>query len=232
MICAFVSGGGARADPPPLLAQAVQNWIANRTEWAVTQETRTFRLDGKAKDVRVERYDPSQPDAARWRLVSLNGKPPTPEQATRWERRRNARPRRPAQQSPREYLDFDHAVELGQTPRIVRYGVALKPAAARLVPVDKLEVEITVDRATQSIERVTAALSEPMNVAFGLAQVTDIALDVRFDPAPDPAGPREAGPDAVGQGRATLTKFGDRAEYTWSDFTRVPAAAPTPAGAR
>ncbi len=224
LLLAAAATSAAPSSTPPLLEAAVEHWIAAKSEWALTQRTRTFNGDGTVKEDRVERYDPSQPDNQRWHLISINGADPTPQQREHWEHRRNSKPRKHTEKSPREYLDFEHAILDHQTATECRYAVALRPEAARLIDVDKLDVEISVDRKTQTIERVNAGLSEPVRVAFGLARIIEIALDVRFDldePPKDDAPPD--GGKATGTGHATLTKFGDRAEYDWSDFTRVTA---------
>jgi len=91
-LCSFVALG-LRAQEPPLLAKALQRWIAGQGDLAFTQRTRIFLSDGGVKEERVERYDPSLPDSRRWRLIEVNGLTATTEQRERWEARKNGRPR-------------------------------------------------------------------------------------------------------------------------------------------
>ncbi len=209
-----------RADTPPLLHDAVGNWLAGKEDWALTQRTRVLADDGSVKEERLERYDPSLPDNQRWHLLEVDGKPPTEAQRKAIEVRKNQRPRKHANKPPEDFLDFTHAVPLHETPQAVTYAVTVRPEAARLVQTEKLIILVTVGRESHSIERITASLSEPMRVALGLAKITDVDLDMHFEP--EPAGhPGAAEPDPSGTARISLSKFGDRMEYEWTAFKRV-----------
>ena len=206
-----------RAAPPPLLDEAVHQWLAGKDDWAFTQRARTLLDDGSVKEERLERFDPSLPDDQRWHLLEMNGKPPTDEQRKQWQDRKNQKPRKASNKPLDELFDFDSATLVSETPQAATYGVAVKPSFARLVAVDKLTVDFTVNKQTKVIEHVTAGLSEPMKVALGLAKVTDLDLDLRFEPDAPPA-------DVAAKGSASMTMskvVGARMEYTWSDFKRV-----------
>lgn len=208
-----------RAAPPPLLDEAVHQWLEGKDDWAFTQRARTLLDDGSAKEERLERFDPSLPDNQRWHLLELNGKPPTDEQRHQWQDRKNAKPRKASNKPLDELFDFDSATLVSETPEAATYAVAVKPSFARLVAVDKLTVDFTVSKQTKTIEHVTAGLSEPMKIALGLAKVTDLDLDLHFDPESHSA-PAEV--EAKGSASMTMSKVvGARMEYTWSDFKRV-----------
>lgn len=65
------------AEPPALLVKAVDHWAEGRQELAFTQRTRALNDDhSTTKYERVERYDPSLPDARRWQLLEVNGSLP------------------------------------------------------------------------------------------------------------------------------------------------------------
>src|SRR6188768_1573192 len=82
----------ARVEPAELLRQVADNWLAERNRWAFTQVVREF--DGKElKQERRERYDPSRGYAARWQLLSINGRAPTLEEVTEWRTRKNKKQR-------------------------------------------------------------------------------------------------------------------------------------------
>ena len=134
---ALMLGGGLcpllRAETPPLLAQAVARWTAGREDLAFTQQTRYFFDDGRLKEERIERYDPSLPDRQRWRLLEVDGQPATSAQREKWEGRKNAKPRKQVVKSPAEYLDLEHATQLDGTAKTARFEIGLRPEAAAVV---------------------------------------------------------------------------------------------------
>lgn len=218
------------AQTPPLLEEALHKWVAGTDDWAFTQRVRTFDED-KIKLERLERYDPSRPDNQRWELLEIDGKPPTAAQRERWQHRKNRKPKKKAEASLEKYFDFDHATVAKENAEWVRYDVPLRKDATRLVPLEKIEIEITVDKATRSIEQITGGLREPLRVALGLAKITDMWLDVRFDPIVHDLTPDDDEPSSSPSGsvQVVVFKMGDRAEYAWTQFKRVtpfPAATP------
>lgn len=214
-----------RAQTPPLLAKAVQRWAAGQGELAFTQETRFFQADGRVKEERIERYDPSLPDSRRWRLVEVDGQPATDAQREKWETKKNGRPRRRMDESPAKYLDLEHAVLIGEDARDARFRVVLRPEAQRLLEVDDIEVVLTVDKPSGSVAVIGAALREPMRVLLGLARITDLDVDVHVSPAAEgsPNSPEEV--ESGSTARVTISRLGRPVEFNWSDFRRVPAPA-------
>jgi hypothetical protein len=216
-----------RADEPrdfALLKEAIAKWEAGKQDLAFTQRGRTLTDDGQVKEERLERYDPSLPDAQRWHLIEVNGKPPTEEQRNAIELRRNRKPRKKALKPPEEMLDLPRTVVAAETAKDVTFEVPLRPAAARLFQTEKLILLITVGRESHSLERVTATLREPMRVALGLARITDVDFDITTDAADDrkPETKGEGGKDQIsGTARVALTKLGERMEYEWWEFKRV-----------
>ena len=212
---------GLRAATPPLLAHALAQWGAGREDLAFTHQTRIFSADGKVKEQRVERYDPSLPDSQRWRLIALNGQPATAEQRHKWETWKNAKPRKRVSKSLAEYLDLEHATPMNETPKNAHFEVGLRPEVARLIAVEKVSVVVTVDKASGTIAHIAANLREPIRVLLGLAKITDLDLDVRI--APGDGGPTvKSGEVQTGStARVMMSKLGDPLEYRWSDFKRV-----------
>jgi hypothetical protein len=210
-----------RAEASPLLAKAVQRWDIGSGDLAFTQETRYFSGDGQVKEERVERYDPSLPDSQRWRLTEVNGQPATEEQRRKWESRKNEKPRKKVDRSPTDFLDLDHAAQIGENARSARFRVPLRPEAQRLLSVSDIDVVITVDKQSESVSGVGAALRAPMRVLLGVARITDLDVDVRLIPADE--GPAKT-PDEVqpsSTARVMISKLGRPVEYNWSDFKRV-----------
>lgn len=220
----------AASDPAAdvsLLRQVVQSWLDERNRWAFTQFVREY--DGeRVKQERLEHYDPSRGSARRWKLISIDGQPPTEKQWAEWNRRKNKKPRR-SRPDIAERFDFAHARVTEETAESVRYLLPLRSGVEWLFPVSKVELLITINKtgAAPALEQVQARISEPMRVALGLARILDIDLDVQMEPPPTP-DPAEAKP--TGTAQAVVTKFGERVEYVWSDFKRVEPHAAAEAG--
>jgi len=230
---AWLLAGQLQAAVPPLLNAALENWAEGKDDWAFTQRARTFDDSGKLKDERLERYDPSLPDSRRWHLLEFNGLPPTDKQREQCQDRKNRKSRKHANKPIKDILDLENARLVAETPRASIYAIALRPESARLVQVEKLTVEVTVNKEHRTIERVTVGLKEPARVALGLAKIIDVDLDVHFEPSNSSAGTKDD--DDVqpkGDAKVTLFKLGDRAEYAWSDFKRVTRYRPSSDSAR
>ena len=217
----FAFASSLHAEPPALLAKAVKHLEEGSQDLAFTQRTRTFNEDQSTHNERVERYNPSLPDAQRWRLLEVNGRLPTDAERDDIEDKRNRKPRKRAGTTPASYLDLDNARQVGETDQVTHFEVGVKPEASRFVDFDKLVIKIDVDKASGSIAHISAALREPMRVAFGLAKVLDVDLDVQFEePANGPPPSGEVTADSTA--RVKLTKFGNPQELSWSDFKEVP----------
>lgn len=209
----------ARAVTPPLLHEAVEKWETGAEEWAFTQRVRTYDND-KVKLERLERYDPSRPDNRRWELLEIDGKPPTAEQREYWQDRKNRKAHKRSEKSLEDYFDFEHATVAGETKQTATFEVPLRKETTRLVELDKFEIQLTVNKSTKVIEHITAGLREPLKVALGLARITDVDLDVRFDPLVRDLDATKS-PQPSGEVHVVMFKLGDRAEYAWTDFKRV-----------
>jgi hypothetical protein len=226
-LCVFLLGLctaaplGLGAQTPPLLAKALQRWTAGQGDLAFTQQTRVFLADGRVKEERIERFDPSLPDSQRWRLLEVNGLPATAEQRLKWESRKNAKPRTKVDESPSKYLDLDRAALIGETPKDARFNIPVRPETQRLLALEDIDVVVTVDKRSESIAGVGAALREPIRVLLGLGQITDLDVDLRITPvdegSPDTTEEVESGSTA----RVKISRLGKPVEYNWSDFKRV-----------
>jgi len=221
---AILCGAGlpvSLAEPPPLLEKAIERWVAGPEDLAFTQETRFFADSGKVTRERIERYDPSQPDSGRWRLIEIDGQPPTADQKRRWETRKNGTARRVVAKSPATYLDLEGAVLVKNTPKEARFEIGLRPETARLLSLEKIAVAITVDKGSGSIAKVSATLREPISVLLGLARITDLDVDVRVEPTEEGSARKPGDVQMGSTARVTVSKLGTPVEYNWSDFKRV-----------
>ncbi|MEO6244233.1 MAG: hypothetical protein ABIQ12_02250 [Opitutaceae bacterium] len=189
--------------------------------FGLTQQTRYLHDDGKVKEERIERYDPSLPDSERWRLIAIDGRPASAEQRLKWEKKKNGKTRKHGVKPPGEYLDLERAKLLDETPTEARFEIVLRPEVARLLAVDKIAVVITVDKESGNMTRMEASLRQPIAVLLGLARITELDLDVRLEPAAEdpvrPAGEVQSGSTAS----VTISKLGDPIDYHWTDFKRV-----------
>ncbi|HEY8996140.1 MAG TPA: hypothetical protein VIM71_15850 [Lacunisphaera sp.] len=212
--------GSAATAAPPLLEQAAEKWMGERDNWAFTMQVREFD-GGRLKEERLERYDPSKPGMARWKLLTVNGQPPTAERREEWQKRKTKK--RPNPGKPlNQYLDFAQGTVVKEDARTACYNLPLRSNNSWLFPLDKVVLRVTVNKATLAIEVVQAEIEEPFKVALGFARVMDLNFDVQMNPseqASDKNDPAAARPD--GTARAVVTKLGDRIEYVWSDFQRV-----------
>jgi hypothetical protein len=224
LLLAFLCGllpASRGAEAPPMLARALQKWSAEQGELAFTQQTRAFLPDGKVREERIERYDPSQPDSRRWRLVEVNGSPATDEQRKKWESRKNGKPRRKVDKSPLDYLDLEHAGLVSETPKDARFRIPIRPEAQRLVSLGDVDLVITVDKQSGNVSGIGAALREPIRVLLGLARITELDVDIRIRPVDETSSPVPDDVESQSTARVKISKLGAPVEYNWSDFKRV-----------
>lgn len=213
-----LSRTSAAVDPSlQLLQEAVEEWLGERDHWAFTQRAIEYDRDGPYE--RLERFDPSRPYHERWELLAINGKPPTPEQRQKWAERKFKRKPRRFDTPISEFFDFGGARVLGQTHRLAEYEVPLRRDKNWLFPTDKVVVRVTVDKQTKALEHLTAHVREPFRVLLGIARVLGGRVELDFlnldmDPSPASAQPE-------GVARVSVTRFGERVDFTWSEFRRV-----------
>ena len=213
----------ARAETPPLLAKAIQQWSEGAGDVAFTQRAKVFLDDGSVKEERLERFDPSLPDSQRWHLIEFNGKAPTDEERKKVEGRKNSKPRKKVEKSPVDFLDLDHATMARETPETVQFEVAVRPETSRLLDVEKIGILITVEKERGTIAHIIATLREPMRVLLGIANISNFELDVAIEPPDEKAVPPQKNGEVSSDStaRVKMSKFGYPTEYRWSDFKRV-----------
>ena len=203
---------------PQLLERAVENWLGERDRWAFTQRAVEYE-DGTPHE-RLERFDPSRPGNARWQLLAIDGHAPTPQEHEKWANKKFRRHHRKIDTPISDFFDFDAARVIAETPTLVRFEVPLRHDKSWLFPVDKVGVRVTVNKETRALEHLSAHVREPFKVLLGVARVTGGELDLDFlhfnpdDPAPSGTRPK-------GEARVSVSKLGERVDFTWSDFKRV-----------
>lgn len=217
----------AAAASPELLQEAVENWLGERDYWAFTQRAIEHERDRPYE--RLERYDPSKPHNQRWQLLAINGRPPTEEQRQKWADKKFKRRPKKFETPIGDFFDFRSAKVLGESAKLVEFEVPLRRDKNWLFPTDKVAVRVTVSKETGALEHLTAHVREPFKVLLGLARVLGGKVELDFynldntEPSPDAAQP-------AGSARVSVTRFGERVDFTWSDFKRVtPYRAPAAA---
>ncbi len=234
LVAALIAGEGlfatTQAATPPVLAKALELWMAGQEDLAFTQRSRVYLDNGTLKEERLERYDPSLPDSQRWRLIEVDGHPASATERHKWEAKKNGKPRKKTLKSPAEYLDLEHARPAGETPKAARYDIELRPEAARLLAVENIAVRVTVDKESGGIVAIAAKLRQPFKVLMGLARITGLDIDVELEPTDEDA-PRQSGEVKTSStAHVAMSRLGSPMEYNWSDFKRVMSyRAPEPA---
>ena len=215
----------ASAAAPSLLEEAVEKWLGERDHWAFTQKA--VEWDDDKPRARLERYDHSKSGDGRWTLLAINGKPPTPAEHAAWAKKKFKKNKRRFDSPIGDYFDFRDAKLLSDTPKAVRYEVPLRRDKSWLFQADKVQVVVTVNKETRALEHLTANVREPVKVLLGLAKITDGKLDLSFLNFDDEGAPGPQSAQPTGSAHVTVSKFGERAEFTWSDFKRVVPAGET-----
>lgn len=210
-----------RADAPPILQEIANRWADERQHWSFTQLARETDGDGVVHE-RLERFDPSDGYEKRWRLLKIDGRAPTAEEISYWDKKKN-KGRKKDPKNWLSYVDLDHAQLHGEDDKTLTYDVPMKRSAGGLFPGDKVSVRLTVDKQTRSIQHAQANVNEPFDVALGLAEVVDLDLNLQLPADKNAPNATAEAKAAQPQGKATavVNKFGKRVEYTWSDFKRA-----------
>lgn len=207
------------AGPPSLLEQAVENWLGERDHWAFTQ--RAVEYDNGKPRERLERYDPSIAGDGRWTLLAIDGRTPTEEERAAWAKKKFKKDRRKIDAPIGDFFDFGDAKIVSQSDTLIRYEVPLRRDKNWLFQTDKVKVVVSVNKETKALEHLAAGVSEPVKVLLGLARITAGKLDLSFLNFDDNALPGPESAQPTGSARVSVYKFGERVEFTWSDFKRV-----------
>ena len=104
----------------------------------------------------------------------------------------------------------------------------MRGANSGLFSTDKVDVTVAVNKETRALEHLTARVREPFRVLLGIARIAWGKLDLDFEETEAVPAPAEPS----GTAEVSLSRWGERIDFTWSDFKRVtpvrsaPAAAP------
>lgn len=221
-LCVFLPWLGLSAVPAvadPILESAVERWLGERDHWAFTQRAVEYD-DGKPRE-RLERYDPSRPGNGRWTLLAIDGRTPTPAEQAAWAKKKFRKERRRFDSPIGDYFDFREARVVAETPAAIEFEVPLRRDKNWLFQTDKVRVLVTINKETRALVHLRASVREPVKVLLGLARITAGGVDLSFLNFSDDAEPGPETTQPTGTARVSVSKFGERVEFTWSDFKRV-----------
>lgn len=211
--------GARAAGNLSVLEQAVEKWLGERDHWAFTQ--RAVEYENGTPRERLERYDPSKSGDARWTLLAIDGKMPTAEQRAAWAKKKFKKKRRRFDMPIGDFFRFEDARVVSETPMRIRYELPLRNDRSWLFQADKVRVFVSVNKETRALERLIAEIEEPVKVLLGIAKITDGTLDLSFLNFDEDAEPGPGTTQPTGRASVIVSRFGERVEFTWSDFKRV-----------
>ncbi len=219
LIFPWLASAAAPVAAEPLLEGAVERWLGERDHWAFTQ--RAVEFDDAGPRERLERYDPSRPGNARWTLLAIDGRPPTAQEQEAWARKKFRKERRKFDSPIGDYFDFRSARVVSESPAAIDFEVPLRRDKNWLFQTDKVRVVVTISKETKALVHLRASVREPVKVLLGLARITAGRADLSFLNFSDEAEPGPETTQPTGSARVSVSKFGERVEFTWSDFKRV-----------
>ena len=218
LFCCAFTATLVRAEPPPLLATAMQKLVTEDDQWAFTQVIR--RTDREAGDT-VARFDPTKPIGEKWELITLKGRAPSNAEANRWCRRRGGEMSQTDGRTLTDVLDLENAIVVVETPTSVRFKVPLKKSTIARVPTENFIAFAEVDRSDQSILRLSIFLRQAVRLIGGAAEIQSAQGEVTFETVDQSASTRPTRIIASGTGQALFKKVNRSAEIIYTDQRRV-----------
>jgi hypothetical protein len=192
--------------------------------WACTLTT---RRDGR---ISVERYDPSLPAGQQWTLQQTDGRPPTAQEADRYQRYRvttNATAPHPVFQ--RGDIDVGSAQLVREDGREAEYRFRFREGLSDTL-LAHLQLTLVVDKALAAALKCTLQLTAPYSPVIGLK--VDL-LDVMTDLQPPQTGRPQLPALMVSRFHGRFLYFKEIQEtlvITYSDFEPVKTLSTSPSG--
>ena len=196
----------ARPDEIALFKDAMKNSRQDTEHWAYTETTTMKAAKGRYPGETVVRFDPSKPYAEQFTPLKLEGKPPTAKQLRDYRQRGEKRGERVARAAEKArnpaYVPPPAPLRLGgssvtpdlEHPRVVSeeegrliFEVPVQ-SPRQDIPVDKIQVLVTVSRPAGLIEHVSFHLRESFRVKLvakikaGEASMDFTIVDPKFGP--------------------------------------------------
>lgn len=210
------------ADPlagaPEPLATAVRKYLHDAQRWAFTQHTIVYDKNGKVKEERRSRFDPSLAPEERWTLLEKDGKAPD-ESAAKKFRRERAKQRLDGN-SLGELLELHKARVAIETPTAVTYEVPLRAEGNRRLPPEKFKVLVRVARPADVLEFIEVTLREPMRVKL-IAKIKRGGAQLKFSAVDEKHAPPLTAITADGAGSIFFVPVSASYDMDRKDFKRV-----------
>lgn len=206
------------AGAPAPLAAAIRKYLHDAQRWAFTQHTLVYDKNGKVKEERKSRFDPSLAPEERWTLLEKDGKAPD-EWAAKKFRRERAKQRLDGN-SLGELLELDRARVVAEAATTVTYEVPLRAERNRRLPPDKFKVLIRVARPADVLEFIEVTLREPMRVKL-IAKIKRGGAQLRFSAVDEKHAPPLTAISADGAGSIFFVPVSASYDMTRSEFKRV-----------
>jgi hypothetical protein len=209
-----LSASAPAATLPPELARALDAFQTEGAKnWAFTQTT------ASASKSMVERYDPAKPEFSRWKLLAKDGRPPTDDELTQYNRMLGQRTRTQTAPNVKEQIRRDTCEALGVENGLARYRFQLKPGADDDKSAEHMAVTFSLHQASGVITEVELASVRPFSPVFAV-KIDEARTTLRYT-VPDDARPSLLKDIAVRvRGRAMLFKSLDEdMTVTYSDYS-------------
>jgi hypothetical protein len=206
----------ATAEQRALFSEAFDKIGADADRWAYTEIS---RRPGE-KHPTIVRVDPSKPAAARYTLLGIGGKAPTPEDLLRW-REEGGESSDPLGElgNIRESVDVADVRIFAIEATATVFELPMLASAAG-VSADKLQTLFRVNNSTRALEDIVVKLREPMRVTAG-AKVTEAGLEARFRTVHPAYPPQPVRLRGGGTARLLLMKISRDFEITRTSYKRV-----------
>jgi hypothetical protein len=212
--------GVRAAELPASLRAALSGFNADVPRgWAYTATTT------RNGETSVERYDPAQPSAERWTLVSRNGRAPTPEEAERYRHYRVTTSTSTLRATfERGDIDTASAALVDEDAERAIYRCRFRRDVDDAL-LNRLELTLTFRKQPAVVEKFTLRLIEPFSPVLGMKMhVLDVEMTLSAPSADTPALPRES--SSRFRGRVLLFKsIDEEVRVLYSDFRRAEAKA-------
>jgi hypothetical protein len=199
-----------------LFADAYGKLGAEPDRWAYTETSRGL----ENKRVTVTRVDPSKPEAEQCVLLSIDGKPPKPDDVQHWRDEGGDTPKTLGEIPPlASIVDFKDTRIYAEDTASVVFELPIRSDRAEF-PAEKFQATFRVNKAGRAFEEITIKLRENFRVG-GVVKVIEAGLHARFqtlDPAHPPQPVLLKGGGAV---RFVFVKIGRDFETTRTDFKPV-----------
>jgi hypothetical protein len=217
--------GPVRAEGPALLLEGIRKLQHDVDRWAFNQTQVTRDRNGKIKDLRIIRVDPSLKFEVRRILISVDGREPTDKERRKFQKKReNDRLKRERERwqggTIHDKINLGEASILTETDRSAVFEVPLVKNKEQRFPPEKFQLLITVNREREEIEEVHVRLREHLRAAL-VARLDEGELIARFsrvDPRHTAALTRL---HAEGSGTILFVRFGVSHDEERTDFRRV-----------